>query len=221
MERFFEGWSKLAGETGVELIGGDVSRTTDKIVIDSIAGGEVARKKALLRSGAKPKDAIFVSGALGGAAAGLVLLERGMRLETADSYAHMRLIKRQIAPTPRLDIARRVSELNIATSMIDISDGFSSDLRHLCEAGNVGAEIIDVPVDPDMHGAFDNDAALQHALHGGEDFELLFTVPAERISELSELQVTRVGVVTSHAGKLEIFRDGTRTDLKPEGYRHF
>jgi thiamine-monophosphate kinase len=72
-----------------------------------------------------------------------------------------------------------------------------------------------------MHGAFANDAALRYALHGGEDFELLFTVPPERISELVELPVTQVGVVTPQADKIEIVRDGTRTELRPEGYRHF
>ena len=111
IDRFYEGWFAIANEFGVELVGGDVSRSPDKVVIDSIVGGEVAKGKAILRSTAKPGDLIFVTGTLGGAAGGLKLLERGF-LYTKEIREHTSdLLLRQLKPQPQLNIAKLLQTL--------------------------------------------------------------------------------------------------------------
>src|SRR2546423_5533165 len=145
-DEFYEGFFALAETYRVALIGGDVSRTPERIVIDSIVIGEAARDRSVRRSGARPGDHIFVTGALGGAAAGLRLLERGSRLQTKPSsssraQAIEQLILRQLRPAPRVPWGALLGEEHLATAMIDISDGLSSDLTHLCRESNVGAII--------------------------------------------------------------------------------
>lgn len=140
VEKFYKGWFKLANRFKVELAGGDVSRTPDKIVIDSIVGGEAKKNRAILRSGARAGDLIYVTGKLGGAAAGLRLLEKSFRSETETGWRR-NLILKQLAPNPQVEIGAALSKANLATSMLDLSDGLSSDLAHLCEAGSVGARI--------------------------------------------------------------------------------
>ncbi len=168
VEKFYDGYMRLAKKFDVELIGGDVSRTPDKIVIDSIAAGEVEKGTAILRSGAKAGDLIFVTGKLGNAAIGLKLLENGEKYEKSQ---RKNLLLRQLAPNPQTEIGQIIGGKNLATSMIDLSDGLSSDLRHICHASEVGAKIHDkkIPFQSQI-------ADLNSALNGGEDFELLFTV---------------------------------------------
>lgn len=218
LEKFYEGWHLLAKRFGVELIGGDISRSPDRFFVDSIVGGSVQKGKAILRSTAKRGDAIFVSGSLGGAAGGLKLLEAGHRHGRSSEPANL-LIERQLKPEPQVELGLTIRE--IASAMIDLSDGFSSDLVHLCEESNTGAIIEDVPVDPNLFENFDDESAFEFAFHGGEDFELLFTVPHEKIFAVKDLPVTQVGFITSDAGKIELIRGEVKTDLEPKGYRHF
>ncbi len=223
LDGFYAGWHKLADLYGVELIGGDVSRVAGKLVIDSTVLGKVARGKAILRSGAKPGDGIYVTGSLGGAAVGLRLLESGRRLASDDS-PESRLIDRQMAPHPRLDLAPRLNADAGITSMIDISDGLSSDLRHICSASGCGAEIdaVKIPIDPDicvLDTPFDDKIDL--ALNGGEDFELLFTADPKKFSAPADAEITRIGTVTATVGDIELIRDGERRLLAPGGYLHF
>lgn len=218
---FYEGWHALARESGVELVGGDVSRTPDKIVIDSVVGGEVVKGEALLRSTAKPGDAIFVSGSLGAAAGGLKLLEDGERFDRHAPAATRNLILRQLQPQPKVELAGMLRSKHLASSTIDISDGFSSDLAHLCEASCVGVTIHNIPIDQDLYTHFSNEEAIRLALHGGEDLELLFTVPKEKVSEVEKLPVLRVGTVSSNTTMIELIRNGNSEILQPKGYRHF
>jgi thiamine-monophosphate kinase len=219
LNKFYVGWHSLARQFGVELIGGDVSRSPDKFLVDSIVGGSVEKGKAILRSTARPGDSIFVSGFLGGAAGGLKLLESGHRHDRVDDSPG-RLIERLLKPNPQLKLAASLQD--IASAMIDISDGFSSDLAHICNESGVGAIIENVPVDPNLFENFNDEMiAFEFAETGGEDFELLFTVPHEKIFELEKLPVTRVGVITPNAGKIELIRGEVKTDLEPKGYRHF
>jgi len=215
VDRFYEGWHRLAGEFDTELIGGDISRSPDKFVLDSTVGGEVPRGQAVRRSGARVGDAIFVSGTLGGAAGGLNILERECGARPNE------LVLKQLRPNPRLTLAESLRAHSIPSSMIDISDGLSSDLMHICQASDVGAKIDTIPVDKMLYQSFGSEESIQFALHGGEDFELLFTVPQEKISDLKNLPVTRIGEITCQAGNIELIRNGRAEILEPKGFRHF
>ncbi|MGH9874965.1 MAG: thiamine-phosphate kinase [Pyrinomonadaceae bacterium] len=243
LNEFYEGFFQLAARYGVGLIGGDVSRTPDKIVIDSIVIGECLMEREVFRSGAKPGDQIYVTGFLGDAAAGLRLIERGARLpprtatdqpprENPESGEHHRLeylLLRQLQPEPRVGWGLLLGERQLATAMIDISDGLSSDLNHLCSESKVGALInaSDIPIDPlvtELTGRRALDP-LMLALHGGEDFELLFTVKPEMVANLPKrvdgVSLTRIGEITKAAGEVRV-SEGSRTwNLEPGGWEHF
>lgn len=217
VDRFYDGYMAVAGRFGVELAGGDISRSPSGIVIDSVAAGESPRGGAVRRSGARPGDALFVTGSLGGAAGGLRILESG----PPQSEAAARLAERFLRPEPRVAEGLRIG--SSATSMIDISDGLSSDLAHLCAAGGVGATIErnSLPIDPDLAALFPGSDTLALALDGGEDFELLFSAPPEAAGSFADLGVSRIGTVTSNRGVVELADNGSAVVLRPGGYRHF
>ncbi len=223
IDRFYVGWFDLANEFGVELVGGDISRSPDKLFIDSIVGGEVAKGKAIRRSGAKPGDKIYATGALGGAAGGLKLLEGGFEYIDLGGSPTEDAILGQLYPSPQLEIANLLLNLNLATAMIDISDGLSSDLEHICRASSVGAKInaSKVPVDECLLHFFPPEVCLEMALNGGEDFELLFTVDQNNISSLKSIDAVCIGEVTEKTGVMELISDGKSRKLLPKGYRHF
>ncbi|HLM02250.1 MAG TPA: thiamine-phosphate kinase, partial [Pyrinomonadaceae bacterium] len=227
VDEFYRGWFRLAKKFGVELIGGDVSRTPDKIVIDSIAAGEVKKNKAVLRSGAKAGDLIFVTGSLGGAAAGLKLLEAGDGFEKSSETFRRKLVSRQLKPNPQVEIGRILGERNLATAMIDLSDGLSTDLAHLCRASKIGAEIFaeKIPVDKNLQKFLTRKRAetkpqnkktliseeLNFALNGGEDFELLFTVNPKKKFQLEKalqnFNFSLIGKATVNAEIIELISD--------------
>ena len=222
LDSFYDGWHELANRYGVKLAGGDISRTPNKLVIDSTIGGSVPAGGALLRSGAKVGDSIYVTGPLGGAAAGLRLLDEGVKLGT--DRARAALLKKQLRPNARVELGQRLRESGAVTSMIDLSDGISSDLAHICRASEVGAVIDanDLPFEGDVMAiAGSVDAMLDLALNGGEDFELLFTAPQEKISHLNFDDIFRIGEITETVGVVELERNGNREILPPGGYRHF
>ena len=221
LEGFYGGWTFLAEKHGVELVGGDIS-SSEKLVIDSIVLGETPRNKAILRSSAKPGDAIFVSGTLGAAAAGLKLLEaKDEETKWGDRAAN--LVTRQLRPTPQASLGKYLIELGLVTSMIDISDGLSSDLAHVCEESDVGAiiEAESLPIHEDIPHFFpDENAQLDLVLNGGEDFELLFTLPISEIDQLSNFSVHRIGTITD-SGAIQLKANGRTEDLMPKGFQHF
>lgn len=228
VERFYEGYFSLAKKFNVELVGGDVSKTPDKIVIDSIVSGEIAKGKAILRSTAKVGDSIFITGKLGGAAGGLNLLENGEKIDenNLDSFLQ-KLLLRQLTPNPQVEIGQFLSENNLATSMIDLSDGLSSDLGHICSASKVGAKIYaeKIPIDENLKEIpSENLDFLDFALNGGEDFELLFTVNEEKMKKFLQKNFSnfyRIGEVTESIGKLELITGEESRILEPKGYVHF
>lgn len=234
VDRMYDGWLELANRYGVQLIGGDTSRAHEHIVIDSIAIGECSAGLAVKRSGARPGDHVFVTGSLGAAAAGLRLIERGahlaeQNLADEDSQKLDHVLLRQLRPEPRVGWGIVLGEERLATAMIDLSDGLSSDLNHLCEASKVGA-LIDaslLPIDERVVELCGRRALdpLQLALHGGEDFELLFTVKPENAARLPKrvdgVEIKRIGEITAASENVRI-SEGTRTwDLKPGGWKHF
>ena len=232
VDRFYDGLLDLAGRYDVQLIGGDTSRTPEKIVINSSVIGECVAGKAVRRSGAKAGDQIFLTGELGGAASGLRLLERGAHLPENgaatdfDSLDH--LLIRHLRPEPRVGWGLILGQEGLATAMIDLSDGLSSDLNHLCTESEVGAQIESALLPIDKHvvelcGRRKLDP-LQLALHGGEDFELLFTVNPKLVGRLPKrvdgVQITRIGEITTN--EEVTIAEGSRVwSLKPEGWQHF
>src|ERR1041384_1760282 len=234
VERLYDGLLDLANHYGVQLIGGDTSRTNERIVIDSIVSGECAAGMAVMRSGARAGDQVFVTGSLGAAAAGLRLIERGAHLAEQnladdDSQKLDHILLRQLRPDPRVGWGIVLGEERLATSMIDLSDGLSSDLNRLCAAGNVGA-LIDsalLPIDNYVTELFGRRALdpLQLALHGGEDFELLFSVKPEDVPRLPRrvdgVEIKRIGQITAVHEGVKI-TEGTRIwELRPGGWKHF
>lgn len=243
VDGFYEGFFSLADRYDVTLIGGDVSRTPERIVIDSIVIGESIKGGAIFRSGAQPGDQIFVTGYLGDAAAGLRLIEQGVRLKpqttkqpaiSATSRPSSErsidyLLLRHLQPEPRVGWGLLIGDKQLATAMIDISDGLSSDLNHLCRESKVGA-LIDasrIPIDhlvTELCGRRALDP-LMLALHGGEDFELLFTVKAENVAKLPTrvdgVSATRIGEITGAPSGIRIAEGSKIWNLEPGGWDHF
>jgi thiamine-monophosphate kinase len=234
VDRFYTGWFELAKRYDVQLIGGDTSRTEAKIVIDSIVLGECAAHQAVKRSGAHPGDQIFVTGSLGAAAAGLRLVERGAHLaeQNRDDDETKKLdhvLLRQLRPEPRVGWGMVLGEERLATSMIDISDGLSSDLNHLCESSRVGA-LLDsalLPIDSQVTELCGRRALdpLQLALHGGEDFELLFTVKPGDVARLPRrvdgTPITRIGEIRIQDDGVRISERSRVWPLHAGGWKHF
>jgi thiamine-monophosphate kinase len=234
IDRLYDGLLELANRYGVQLIGGDTSRRNERVVIDSIAIGECSAGLAVKRAGASAGDQIFVTGSLGAAAAGLRLIERGAHLAEQnlgddDSQKLDHVLLRQLRPDPRVGWGIVLGEERMASSMIDLSDGLSSDLNHLCAASNVGA-LIDaalLPIDERVVELCGRRALdpLQLALHGGEDFELLFTVKPENVARLPRrvdgVEIKRIGEVMSANYGVKISEGSRIWDLRPGGWKHF
>ncbi len=228
VEKFYDGWFRLAKKFDVQLIGGDVSKTPDKIVVDSIVAGEVKKGKAVLRSGAKVGDLIFVTGNLGGAAAGLQLLENGLSYDFADKIWQRNLLLKQLQPFPQVSDGLFISENDLATAMIDLSDGLSSDLAHLCRASQVGAKIFadKIPFHKNLHTiAKSFEEKIDYALNGGEDFELLFTVNPKKNFKAENTHKNCnffcIGETTANVRTIELCVENEVEILQPKGFRHF
>lgn len=234
VDNFYDGFLSLADRYDVRVIGGDVSRTHEKIVIDSIVMGECAAGQSILRSGAKPGDHVFVTGSLGGSAAALRLLERGLHLkndhaDNEESDSIEQLLMRHLRPEPRVGWGLVLGEEGLATAMIDISDGLSSDLHHLSRESKVGAtiELARLPVDPKLAIICGRRALdpLMLALHGGEDFELLFTVAPENVTRLPAkvdgVGLTRIGRMSESVTEVVVAEAGRVWVLEPGGWQHF
>lgn len=240
LDSLVEGVREAAAEHGVAVVGGDLS-ASEKIFISVTAMGQ-APTNPLLRSGAEPGDALYVSGTLGAAAAGLRLLEFGYRLSagkdvigpkgrkvpTPRSAEIGRLIRHQIDPRPQLELGIALAGAGLASAALDVSDGLARDLYRLCRASDVGATVDAslLPVDsalPDLAAVLDIDP-LATALYGGEDFGLLFTVPRRKVAALEALTgrfaLRRIGTIDDGAG-VRLVRGGKRAPLPDAGFDHF
>jgi thiamine-monophosphate kinase len=214
LDAFLAGFLALARASHCPLVGGDITRARE-LGATVTAIGAVARGRALLRSAARPGERVMVTGTLGGAAAGLALLERG-RLRTP---LERRLARRQREPWPRLAEGAALAQARLSRAAIDISDGLAQDLGHICEESGVGARV-ELDTLPVMRGA-----TLEQALSGGEDYELLFTVgrsgpSAAVLKQRLGCKVTDIGVITARPG-LVITRSGKPVHLARRGFQHF
>ena len=215
--RFVRSLTELAKKYGANLAGGDTAQSPRGVLADIIVLGSVPRGKAVLRSGAQPGDCIFVTGNLGGSAAAVVDMEKRPK-----SRPNPKKYSRHFFPEPRIEIGKFLREKNLASAMIDTSDGLSTDLSHICEESGVGAEIELEWIPKGIVGNPKRDVSLELALHGGEDYELLFTSPArKRIPpEIAGVKITEIGRITSRQGMFLSGPHGIKK-LVPRGWEHF
>ncbi len=211
LEGFAVGLYAAAAEHGVKLVGGDTT-SGECLVISVQVLGDVDPDRVLLRSGARSGDTIFVTGTLGDAAAGLEMLERG----ASESF----LVSRFLRPTARVAYGQALA--GRAHAAIDISDGLCADLGKLLTASGVGAEIRleALPLSAALKTAMGSETAQQHALTGGDDYELCFTASLENLPEPGGLAVTAIGTVTAEKG-LRCLLNGKPVTVREGGYAHF
>jgi thiamine-monophosphate kinase len=218
VDGFMRGILTLAKRFEVTLAGGDTAESPDGILADIVVLGSVPRGKAILRSGARPGDRVYVSGKLGGSAATL----EGMRAKPK-SKLNPRDFKAHFFPEPRVRLGRALREKGLASAMIDISDGLSTDLAHICEESRVGAEIEEESIPQTVIGKPTQEVDLRFALHGGEDYELLFTVPEGRRipARIAGVPVTKIGRIVRGKKVVIKTKNGKSRELVPQGWQHF
>jgi len=229
-DELFRGMGDQMREFSGHIIGGNIARSKEGLMVDVFMLGEVDPRIMLTRSGARPDDRIMVTGRPGASGAGLMILEK-----YGSDYPRKfkALVNAHLQPKPRVETGQIIAATGIATAMIDVSDGLAADLNHICEASGEGAEL-DLACLP-LPGNLAEVAALagrknwEMALFGGEDYELLFTVKPEttpeeidRISNRSNTPITEIGRITGETGvMLGINSTGERMEIKPKGWDHF
>ncbi len=228
LEELYRGLGEEGDRLGAAVVGGNVARSGDGVVLDLTLAGRVPQGELLTRAGARPGDAVLVTGTLGGAAAGLWLREH----PEADVPYRDALLTRHLAPTPRVREGRAIAASRLATAMIDLSDGLGSDVLHVCDQSGVGVRVYveNLPLTPGVpHVAnLSGRAPWELALYGGEDFELLFTAPPSAADALRErlaalgTAVTPVGeVLPPSEGRWLVLPDGRPVPLEGRGFTHF
>jgi thiamine-monophosphate kinase len=222
------GMMALADQYAVVLIGGDIAASVSGLTMTMAIIGECPAGRALRRDGARPGDLIFVTGRLGLSFVGFRLLQHGYRYAPDLPIDLQQPILAHLQPTPRLEIGRMLAERQLAHALTDISDGLSTDLFHICQASRVGAVVYadDVPTIKQLPEEA-NITALDAALNGGEDYELLFTVNRGHLSEIESLRtlfnnlpITLIGEITDEPGNIYLEQAGERLPLIPRGYDH-
>ena len=213
VDGFVGGLLKLAKRYSVVLAGGDTAQSPDGVLADIVVLGSVPAGKAILRSGAAPGDLIYVTGSLGAAIGDLQQLRAGKKLRPV---AH----RKHFYPEPRIAVGQVLREKKLASAMLDISDGLSTDLSHICEESGVGAAIYAeaLPVAPGL-----GRNALEFALHGGDEYELLFTAgPQRRIpKQIAGVAITQIGEIVGRKQMKLARRDGSSVPLVASGWEHF
>lgn len=214
---FYAGLLALARRYGVKLVGGDTAVVAANSFADVVVVGEAPQGKVVARSGARVGDQVFVSGGLGLSALGLELLKSGQR-----SFGRLgsRAIRTHLYPEPQCALGRFLTEKRLASALIDTSDGLSTDLNHLCESSRVGACLWEsrLPAPPIPN-------RIRLALDGGEDYQLLFTVPSRRVlqvpSRFRGLPLHHIGEIRRARELVLVEKSGKTRGLKPAGYDHF
>lgn len=233
LDEFYQGVRLACERFGVDLVGGDTSGSMTGLVISITAIGTALKEELTLRSGAKPNQLICVTGDLGAAFMGLKILEREKQLHAQDPEFQPELrgydyiLERFLKPEPRVDVLLELKEAGIKPgAMIDISDGLSSELLHICKNSGCGCQVYDdrIPVADETAEAareFQMEPMVA-ALHGGEDYELLFTVPLSDHDKVAALQgVSIIGNITDKKGSaLLVGSDGSAVPLQAQGWDH-
>lgn len=232
MEQLYAGIRLACENYNVDIVGGDTTSSLTGLTISITCIGEADKEKVVYRNGAQETDLICVSGNLGAAYMGLQLLEREKKVLTGadkdvqpDFAGREYILERQLKPEARKDIIEKLAEAGIQpTSMMDISDGLSSELMHICKQSNKGCRVYEehLPIDYQTAAMAEefNMNLTTCALNGGEDYELLFTVPLachEKIKEISDIRL--IGHITKpELGCALVTRDGQEFELKAQGW---
>ncbi len=211
VDQFFTGFLQLAKKYEVQLAGGDIAESPAGVLADIVVLGSVPKGNAALRSGARMGDFVYVTGTLGASVAALELLREGRRLRAKARLRHF-------YPEPRIEVGRYLREKKLVSAMIDTSDGLSVDLGHICDESGVGAVIYSESL-PRMSGP----RGLELALHGGEDYELLFTAaPRVKVPHvIAGVHVTRIGEIVRGDSIRIADAHGKTKLLQPGGWEHF
>jgi thiamine-monophosphate kinase len=232
LEEIYEGIHLACERYNVDLIGGDTTASTSGLMISITATGRVEKAKATKRSGAKDNDLIVISGDVGGAYMGLQILEREKQvfIENPDMQpelgGHEYILERQLKPEARKDIVELLHNLQVQpTSMIDISDGLSSEILHLSKASNHQFNVYEnkIPIDPSIYTLCEefNLNTTTVGLNGGEDYELLFTISIEDHDKIkANPNLSVIGYVKEGSGANLITRDDKVVELKAQGFKH-
>lgn len=231
LEELYSGIETAASIYNIDVVGGDTTSSTSGLLISITAIGEVNKDDVVYRNGAKPNDLLVVTGDLGGAYLGLQVLEREKEVfkvnpnsqPDLDMYTY--IIERQLKPEARKDIIKLLKDLDVKpTSMIDISDGLSSEIIHLCKQSGVGCDVYEnkIPLDPQVISTceeFDIDSTTI-ALNGGEDYELLMTISQDDFSKIkANPNLTVIGYITeASAGMHLVTRAETKVPIKAQGW---
>ncbi len=222
---FYRGLNAPDSSKGARLIGGDLSRSTSGIAISVAAVGESLNRRVLYRSGGRAGDLLYVTGVLGRSAAGLKLLQSGDG--KSRSHPKQEALRAHQAPEARCETGMWLAQSGLVRCMMDLSDGLSMDLPRLCKASGIGAEIraADLPIFPQSRAW--NCDPVKLALHGGEDYELIFAVPKSKSRLLENTYpagfpgITQIGKLRGAAGKVWILESGKKRRLPEQGYDHF
>ena len=230
----YQGMNAMCQAYGVKLIGGDTCRSKTNLFLSLTIIGEAKTGQAICRGGAQAGDLIYVTGTLGDAGAGLMLLQRksSRPITGLSKSARQFLINRHRLPTPKVEVGKLLTKYKLATAAIDLSDGLSGDLPHLCRASKVGAliETSQLPVSTQCQTFSKRTgySILDLALHSGEDFELLFTVAPKKQAQLERImkrdrhRITQVGTIHPRRKKIRMTQaDGSITMIPQYSYEHF
>jgi len=213
VDRFLKGLLSLAAEYKLPLAGGDTAQSANGIQADIVIVGSVPQGAAVLRSGARPGEQIYVTGELGGSAAALARFTESKPVGAEYS--------KYFNPQARVAVGKILRRRGLASAMIDVSDGLSTDLEHICQESEVGAEIETEAIPRAQVGRGKNRVALEFALHGGDDYELLFTSASAVPSQIAGVRVTRIGQTVKSPGMRLIDADRKRRPLQARGWEHF
>ena len=234
MEQFYAGIHAACDEYGVDLIGGDTSASVTGLIISITCVGEARKEDIVYRSGTRDTDLICVSGDLGAAYMGLQLLERekaasaGIKDFQPDFAGREYLLQRQLKPEARVDVLEELRKLDIhPTAMMDVSDGLSSELLHICKASNVGCRVYEdrIPIDYQTASMAEelNMNLVTAAMNGGEDYELLFTVPLTDHEKVAQMKTAKlIGRITKpELGAFMVTRDDAELEIRAQGWNAF